>query len=79
MGEDNISKNRDSQVVQEIKCLSPEEEANLKAEQQRQEALMKNLKTTEQIRKETIEKLNSVASSKGVAVAAALANSINSR
>lgn len=76
MGEDNISKNRDSQVVQEIKCLSPEEEANLKAEQQRQEALMKNLKTTEQIRKETIEKLNSVASSKGVAVAAALANSI---
>ena len=49
MGEDNISKNRDSQVVQEIKCLSPEEEANLKAEQQRQEALMKNLKTTEQI------------------------------
>lgn len=73
MGEAN---EKEKPAVQEVQTLSSEDAAAMKEEQQRQEKLMKGLKTKEQIQKETEERLKAASSSKGVSVAAALVNSI---
>lgn len=70
----NIDKGQTPPKEQTIVALSLEEQANNQREKEQQDKLLKSIKTKEQIQNETIEKLRS--SSKGFAVAAALANSI---
>ena len=73
MGEIN---EKEKLAIQEVQTLSLENAAMMKEEQQRQDKLLKGLKTKDQIQKETEERLKAASSSKGVSVAAALVSSI---
>lgn len=64
--------------VEQAQEMTPEQKAQFEKEKARQEALLKKVKSKDQIQKEMEERLKAAAGSKGVAVAAALASSIQS-
>lgn len=76
MDNKDTTKPKDNGAILEQPNLTPEQQAALNAERQRQEALLKSVKTKEQIAKEMEERLKAASGSKGVAVAAALMSTI---